>query len=92
MTDETGGKPLTWADVAMVMAGHDIATGPAAITIPTAAFTELIAAAEECAGAIETRLGHAPDPVAYPHYSRCHERALAPVRRLRVAVARVRGE
>jgi hypothetical protein len=54
--------------------------------------TELLAAAEECAGKLEASMGEAPDRVAYPHYHRSYERDMAPVRRLRAAVARVRGE
>lgn len=77
MTDEaTGGKPLTAAHV----------------TIPTAALTELIAAAEECAGKLEASMGEAPDRVAYPHYHHSYERDTDMIRRLRAAVARVRGE
>lgn len=73
----------------------ELATGPAtpSVTIPTAALTELLAAAEECAGDLATALDHEyADRDTYPSYYRKYERDMAPVRRLRAAVARVRGE
>lgn len=78
MTDETGGKPLFCENARVVLSEATLA--------------ELIAAAEECAGKLEASMGEAPDRVAYPHYHRSYERDLAPVRRLRAAVERVRGE
>ena len=66
---------------------------PTHTAIPTAALTELLAAAEECAGDLADEAS-----IKYPHADtnrteeRLYERDMAPVRRVRAAVARVRGE
>jgi hypothetical protein len=62
-------------------------------TIPTAALTELLAAATECADDLASMIG--PEYIerdVYPHMMQQYQDAIAPVRRLRAAVARVRGE
>lgn len=63
------------------------------VAIPTAALTELLAAAEECAGDLEAEAA-AKFPNRDVHVAELfrYERDMAPVRRLRAAVARVRGE
>ena len=62
------------------------------VTIPIADLAELIAAAEECADSttqmVWDKFGRM---VPYPDRATDAERALTPVRRLRAAVARVRG-
>lgn len=73
----------------------ELATDPAypCVTIPTAALTELLAAAEECVDDTTKMVrGRFGKMVPYPDLAADAERALAPVRRLRAAVARVRGE
>jgi len=86
MTDETGGKPRPFDKMhaglmdALEYAKADPMTH---VTIPTAALTELLAAAEECADDLFYFLDGEPVD---------GERGFATVRRLRAAVARVRGE
>lgn len=65
--------------------------------VPTdlAALTELIAAAEECAGDLMSYVNaeiSTRDRGQYPHLRLRYDRNIAPVDRLRAAVARVRGE
>lgn len=109
MNDETGGKPLmgrvtfgqgraakqplteAYAALAVAMQSQMTATGHT--TIPTAALTELLAAAEECAGLLEERVDadHRFHNIV-PAERLMHKINSAPVCRLRAAVARVRGE
>ena len=96
MTDQTGGNPRAFDKMqaglleALEYAKTD---GMTHVTIPTGALTELLAAAEECAGDLADEAS-----IKYPHADtnrteeRLYERDMAPVRRLRAAVARVRGE
>lgn len=96
MTDETGGKP-TLASLLSSGYGGTLAKLMEAdadhVTIPTAAFTELLAAAEECARLLEERVDadHRFHNIV-PAERLMHKINSAPVRRLRAAVARVRGE
>lgn len=91
MTDETGGKPLilkldpsAWTNQTLHIWGHDLTRE---------SLTELLAAANECAEDLATAMDHEyADRDTYPSYYRKYERDMAPVRRLRAAVARVRGE
>lgn len=79
MTDETGGKPRAFDKMhaGLLEALEYAKTDPMThTTIPTAALTELLAAAEEAIEDTGYRIGY----------------ETIPVRRLRAAVARVRGE
>lgn len=107
MTDEaTGGKPLFCESVHPTQAAMDrmqdagwmllcergeLATDLAVahVTIPTAALTELLAAAEECAEDLDGQISD-----RWPYADRSPEPPIIrqTVRRLRAAVARVRGE
>jgi hypothetical protein len=85
MTDETGGKPLmvtidpaTWTNQTLHIWGHDLTRE---------SLTELLAAAEECAGDLETTIA-----MVDANMGADVDSDMAPVRRLRAAVARVRGE
>lgn len=98
MTDETGGKP-TLATLLSSGYGGTLAKLMEAdadhVTIPTADLTELIAAAEECAGDLMSYVNaeiSTRDRGQYPHLRLRYDRNIAPVDRLRAAVARVRGE
>lgn len=101
MTDETGGK-LTAATVLLELSNPEnvsrIADGVArrmaapSVTIPTAALAELLAAAEECAGVAETGVERKYWATLWGRDDPGYKRDMAPVRRLRAAVARVRGE
>lgn len=98
MTDETGGKPLFCngkkpAGVRVAFVGDPPLSylmrvlDQSHVTIPTAALTELIAAAEECADDLASYVD-----TAYSKTDPDYEREVDCVRRLRAAVARVRGE
>lgn len=81
MTDKTGGKPLSLASAALAMARRDRVTEPlfcenARIVLSAAALTELLVAAEEAIEDTGYRMGY----------------ETIPVRRLRAAVEKVRGE
>lgn len=81
MTDETGGKPLFCENARIILSEADL--------------TELIAAAEECAGDLMSYVNaeiSTRDRGQYPHLRLRYDRNIAPVDRLRAAVARVRGE
>lgn len=105
MTDEaTGGKPL-FCDGKKPASGRVAFVGDPPlsylmrvmaqthVTIPTAALTELLAAAEECARLLSERVDsdHRFHNIV-PAERLVHKINSAPVRRLRAAVARVRGE
>lgn len=61
--------------------------------IPTADLAELIAAAEECAGDLAVYVqSEYPTRDKHPDEQRRYERDMAPVRRLRAAVEKVRGK
>lgn len=110
MTDETGGKPLMGRitfgpgdnenDAFRRLAAEAefsaaINHRPTHTTIPTAALTELLAAAEECAGDLMSYVNaeiSTRDRGQYPHLRLRYDRNIAPVDRIRAAVARVRGE
>ena len=96
MTDETGGKPRAFDKMhaGLLEALEYAKTDPMThVTIPTAALTELIAAAEECADDLELYVqAEYSTRHRHPDEMRRYERDMAPVRRLRAAVARVRGK
>jgi hypothetical protein len=61
--------------------------------VPVDDFDELIAAADECAEDLEAEISASyPMRLVHKVEGRRYERDMAPVRRLRAAVARVRGE
>lgn len=98
MTDETGGKPRSFDKMhaGLLEALEYAKTDPMTqVTIPTAALTELIAAAEECASDLACHVNTITtenDRRLYDSERRRHETDMAPVRRLRAAVARVKGK
>jgi len=66
---------------------------PNPIPIPGADLAELIAAAEECAGDLEAEIdGKYPNPDSHPIETRRYNRDMAPVIRLRAALAKLKGE
>ena len=90
MTDEAGLKrmtltidPATWTNETLHIWGHDLTRESLA---------ELIAAAEECAGLAETGVERKYWATLWGRDDPGYKRDMAPVRRLRAAVARVRGE
>lgn len=107
MTDETtGGKPLLGRitfgpgdnenDAFRRLAAEAefsaaINHRPTHTTIPTADLAELVEAAKECARELAAKIP-GPERIAYDHYQLIYERDMAPVRRLRAAVEKVRGE
>lgn len=97
MTDEaTGGKPRPFDKMraGLLEALEYAKTDPMThVTIPTAALTELLAAAEECAGAIDhSQLAQPSNVIPYPTRASEMERVRAAIIRVCAAVARVRGE
>jgi len=100
MTDETGGKPL-FCDGKKPASGRVAFVGDPPLSLlmrvmdqtHTAALTELLAAAEECARLLERRVDadHGFRNIV-PAERAIYRINSAPVRRLRAAVARVRGE
>ena len=93
MTDEaSGGKPRPFDKMraGLLEALEYAKTDPMThVTIPTAALTELLAAADECAEDLD---GHISDRWPYADRSPAPPIIRQTVRRLRAAVARVRGE